>query len=80
MQTEIGGHGHLCPRTTVSALVRGHGRGHGHLKNQDRGHGRGHGHRNNCFQQLNHLVKGRTTIVEYRCRPSTLNTVHNHPD
>ena len=27
---------------------RGHGRGHGHLKNQDRGHGRGHGHRNFC--------------------------------
>ena len=41
---EIGGHGHPCPRTTVSTLVRGHGRGHGHLKNQDRGHGRGHGH------------------------------------
>ena len=41
---EIGRHGHPCPRTTVSTLVRGHG----HLKNQDRGHGRGHGHRNFC--------------------------------
>ena len=36
---EIGGH--LCPRTTVSALVRG--RGHGHRNFCNRGHGRGHG-------------------------------------
>ena len=35
LQAEIGGHGHPCPRTTVSALVRRHGQ----LKNQDRGHG-----------------------------------------
>ena len=45
---EIGGQGHPCPRTTVSAAVRGHGRGHGYLKNRDRGHGRGHGHRFFC--------------------------------
>ena len=31
------------------------------------------------FQQLNYLVKWPPTIVEYRSRPTTLNTIHNHP-
>ena len=44
MSSEIGGHGHPCPRTPVSAPVHGHG----HLKNRDRGHGRGHGHQFFC--------------------------------